>query len=147
MAYFIFVNVNNVEGTLYRMAETQNDLNNLNIIKDDYKIIEDTQENFNAVKLGIKEAIKFNNNTINYINKTNKYSDKQSLKEYVENIKNLINWFKESNSNHPSFEIWSNYYNQLNNLNLNSISYPLDKSLEQYFDDLGQPSYNILQMP
>jgi hypothetical protein len=147
MAYFIFVNVNNVEGTLYRMVETQNDLNNLNIIKDDYKIIEDTQENFNAVKFGIKEAIKFNNNTINYINKTTKYSDKQSLKEYVENIKNLINFFKENNSNHPSFEIWSNYYNQLNNLNLDSISYPLDKSLEQYFNDLGQPSYNILQMP
>jgi hypothetical protein len=57
MAYFIFVNVNNVEGTLYRMVETQNDLNNLNIIKDDYKIIEDTQENFNAVKFGIKEII------------------------------------------------------------------------------------------
>jgi hypothetical protein len=65
----------------------------------------------------------------------------------VENIKNLINFFKENNSNHPSFEIWSNYYNQLNNLNLDSISYPLDKSLEQYFNDLGQPSYNILQMP
>jgi hypothetical protein len=147
MAYFIFLNQNNVENTLYRMAETQNDLNNLNIIKDDYKIIEDTQENFNAVKFGIKEAIKFNNNTINYINKTIKYSDKQSLKESVESIKNLINLFKENSSNNPSFEIWNNYYNQLNNLNLDSISYPLDKSLEQYFDDLGQPSYNILQIP
>jgi len=35
----------------------------------------------------------------------------------------------------------------LNNLNLDSISYPLNKSLEQYFNDLGQPSFNILQLP
>jgi hypothetical protein len=36
---------------------------------------------------------------------------------------------------------------QLNNLNLDSITYPLNKSLEQYFNDLGQPSLNPLQIP
>jgi hypothetical protein len=40
-----------------------------------------------------------------------------------------------------------NYYTQLNNLNLDNITYPLNKSLEQYLSDLGQPSYNILQLP
>ena len=34
-----------------------------------------------------------------------------------------------------------------NNLNLDNIVFPLEKSLEQYFKDLGQPSYNILQLP
>ena len=63
MAYFIFLNLDNVEGTLYKIAETENDLNNLNIIKSDYKIIEDTQENFDAVKFSTKNAIKFNNNS------------------------------------------------------------------------------------
>jgi hypothetical protein len=36
---------------------------------------------------------------------------------------------------------------QLNNLNLDSITYPLNKSLEQYFSDLGQTSLNPLQIP
>jgi hypothetical protein len=147
MAYFIFLNQNNVEGTLYKIAETENDLNSLNIIKSDYKIIEDTQENFNAVKLGTKEAIKFNNNAINYVNLQIKYNEKKVLKEYIENYKIKIQQFKENNINNSSFNIWNNYYNQLNNLNLDNITYPLNKSLEQYFNDLNQTSFNILQLP
>ena len=149
MAYFIFLNQDDIEGTLHKIAETENDLNNLNIIKSDYKIIEDTQENFDAIKLGTKDAIKFNNNLIIYINKTVKYNDKESLKEYVEGVKKSITSFKDNNLNNPSFNLWNNYYNQLNSLNLNSnsISYPLNKSLEQYLNDLGQTSLNPLQLP
>jgi hypothetical protein len=147
MAYFIFLNQDNIDGTLHKIAETENDLNNLNIIKSDYKIIEDTQENFDAVKFGTKDAIKFNNNLITYINKTVKYNNKELLKEYVECIKKGITAFKDNNLNKPSFNLWNNYYNQLNSLNLNSISYPLNKSLEQYLSDLGQTSLSPLQLP
>jgi hypothetical protein len=39
MSYFIFVkDLNNVEGTIYRIAENQDDLNNLNITQSIYKI-------------------------------------------------------------------------------------------------------------
>ena len=51
MVYFIFgKNLDNIEGTIYRIAENQSDLNNLNILQSDYKIIEDSQSNFNLVK-------------------------------------------------------------------------------------------------
>jgi hypothetical protein len=147
MAYFIFLNLNNIEGTLHKIAETENDLNNLNIIKSDYKIIEDTQENFDAIKLGTKDVVKFNNNLITYLDKTVVYSNKELLKNYVENFKKSITSFKDNNLNNPSFNLWNNYYNQLNSLNLNSISYPLNKSLEQYFKDQGQTSLSPLQLP
>jgi len=147
MAYFIFLNLDNVEGSLSRIAETENDLNNLNIIKSDYKIIEDTQENFNEVKLSTKNAIKFNNNLITYINKTVIFKDKESLKNYIEGFKRDIISFKDSNLNNPSFNLWNNYYDQLNSLNLDNITYPLNKSLEQYFNDIGQPSLSPLQLP
>ena len=69
MAYFIFLkNLDNIEGTLSRIAETENDLNNLNIIKDDYKIIEESQENFDLVKFSKKSANKYNGNTIIFEN-------------------------------------------------------------------------------
>jgi hypothetical protein len=147
MAYFIFLNLDNVEGSLSRIAETENDLNNLNIIKSDYKIIEDTQENFNEVKLGKKNAIKFNDNLITYIDKTVIFKDKESLKNYIEGFKRDIICFKDSNLNNPSFNLWNNYYKQLNLLNLDNITYPLNKSLEQYFNDIEQPSLNPLQLP
>jgi len=147
MSYFIFnKNQENLDGVIYKIAETEVDLNNLNIIKTDYKIIEDTQENFDNVKLNKKIVIKYINNTITYIDEIHNFN-KDSLKIYVENFKKQIQTFLNNNYNHPLLSKWNNYYNQLNNLNLDNITYPLNKSLEQYFNDLGQPSLNPLQLP
>jgi len=147
MAYFIFLkNSDNIEGTIYRIAENQSDLNNLNIDKSIYKIIEVSQSSFDDVKYGTKEAIKYNGEIITYLN-TLVSLNKKELINYVDSFKKNINSFKENNTNHSLFDRWSNYYNQLNNLNLDNITYPLNKSLEQYFKDLGQPSLNTLQLP
>jgi hypothetical protein len=148
MSYFIFLkNLDNVEGTLYRVAENQSDLNNLNISQSCYKIIEDSQYNFNLIKYGDKIPLKYNNDVITYVDGQNLYKNKIELGVYLEYFKNIINNFLIYNQSHLLFNRWNNYYNQLNNLNLDSITYPLNKSLEQYFDDLGQPSYSILQIP
>ena len=67
MAYFIFLkNCDNIQNTIYRIAENESDLNNLNIDLNNYKIIEDSQENFNAVKYSTKDIMKYDNNVITY---------------------------------------------------------------------------------
>jgi len=148
MSFFIFFkNCDNKNGVLYRIAENQNDLNNLNIIQSDYKIIEDSQENFNAVKYNTKTIDKYSDNEIFYVNNSMKFVDKKTLQEYINNLSFLIQSFLNSNLNHPLYNQWNNYNNQITNLNLDNITYPLNKSLEQYFNDLGQPSFNILQLP
>jgi len=149
MAFFIFQNnLDNVENTLYRIAENENDLDNLNIIKSVYKIIEDSENNFNAVKFGIKYVSKYNNNSITFIdNQSINFKSKDGVRTYIDCLKLPIQQFLDNNLNHPLFNRWKDYYNQLNNLNLDSITYPMNKSIEQYFNDLGQPSYNILQIP
>jgi len=148
MSYFIFLkNLDNIGGTIYKIAENQSDLNNLNINQPDYKIIEDSQSNFDLVKFGQKFVEKYNNNLITYINQTFLYKNGDELQNYINNFKQQIKQFTNNNPNHPLLNQWNNYYNQLNNLNLDNVTYPLEKSLEQYFNDLGQPSYNILQLP
>jgi len=148
MAYFVFFkNFDNIEGSLYRIAENQSDLNNLGITQSDYKIIEDSQNNFNFVKFGNKFITKYSNNEITYIDTNTIFKNKNNLQFYVNNLKNTIKLFLENNTNHSSFNVWNTYYNQLNSLDLDSITYPLNKSLEQYFNDLEQPSYSILQLP
>ena len=148
MSYFIFLkDSDNIEATIYKIAENQSDLNNLNILQNSYKIIEDSQSNFNSVKLRTKLPIKYNINTITYIDQIISFKDKNKIQNYVNSFKQQIKNFTDSNPNHPSFNLWDNYYNQLNNLNLDSITYPLDKSLEQYFSDVGQTSLNPLQIP
>jgi len=150
MAYFIFAkNLDAVENTISRIAENENDLNNLNLIQSDYKIIEDSQTNFNLVKYGQKCPKKYINNTIVYedIFYDALFSKKEPLRYYVEDYINRIKQFLDLNKNHPSFNMWNDYYSQLKNLNLDTVTYPLGKSLEQYFKDQGQASLNPLQLP
>jgi hypothetical protein len=148
MSFFIFQrNSDNVEGAIYRIAENQSDLSNLNIIASDYKIIEDSQDNFNLVKYGNKFPEKYNGNNITYVDQIIAFTTKEELQGYVNNFKNEIKQFTNNNPNHPLFSRWNNYYNQLNDLNLDSIQYPLNNSLEQYFKDQSLPSFNILQVP
>ena len=62
---------------------------------------------------------------------------------FKENIQNFLN----QNPNHPDKIKWSNYLSQLTNFDLNSLNYPFTKSLVEHFNDIGQPSLNILQLP
>jgi hypothetical protein len=148
MSYFIFLpNLNNVEGTLYRIAENESDLNNLNINKVDYKIIEDNQLNFDNVKYGLKYVENYINDIITYKDNITIFEKKEVLDSCVKKFKKQIKNFTDSNKSHALFNKWENYYIQLSSLDLDTITYPLNKSLEQYFKDLGQPSLNILQIP
>jgi hypothetical protein len=162
MAYFIFIkDADNLEGSLSKIAEDQSDLNNLNLNQPSYKIIEDSLENFNAFKYGTKLIKSYNNNTINYENRNIPYfkddtnlsgtvvfqTAKENLKMYINDFKLKIQTFTKNNQNHPLLNRWNNYYSQLNSLNIDSITHPLNTSLETYFNNLGQPSYHILQIP
>jgi len=150
MAYFIFLkNLDNINNTLYRIAENQSDLNNLNIDQNSYKIIEDSQINFDSVKYGQKYVEKYNNDIISYLDISYEYSfiNKDQLNEYIQNVISEIKQFLKNNLNHPLFSRWNDYCNQLQSLNLDSITYPLNKSLEQYFKDQNLPSLNPLQTP
>ena len=148
MSYFIFLkDFDNIEGAIYRIAENHLDLDNLNINQSLYKIIEESQNNFNLVKYGNKSIVKYNNDTITYIDQINLFKDKKALQSYINNFKQQIKSFTDNNSNHPLYNLWNNYYTQLNNLNLDNISYPLNISLEQHLNDLEQPSLNPLQIP
>jgi hypothetical protein len=148
MAYFLFVkNLDNQDATICRIAENESDLNNLNLDKEQYKIIEDTQANFDLVKYNTKRIKSYTGNIINYENQDIFFNQKEHLEAYIKGLKIAISYFLDSNKNHPLYSKWNNYYNQLTNLNTSSISYPLNKSLEQYFNDQGQTSLNTLQLP
>ena len=147
MAYFIFQkDRDGMEGTLYRIAENESSLNNLNIEKSHYKIIEETENNFNLVKYSNKSVFCYNQNIITYKDEIRNFT-KKSLEQYINNYKKQILNYLDVNKNHALFNIWNDNYNQLDNFNLNSIEYPFNKSLEQHFKDQNLPSFSPLQIP
>jgi len=145
MAYFIFEK-NNID--LFKIAENSVDLNNLNgVSTSHYNIVEDNQINFNNVKYGTKFPQGVQDGIITYVDMPKLPFTKEFLSNYIKNYKYIIKNFLDNSPNNPSFNSWNNYYNQLSNLNLDTITYPLNISLEQYFKDLNQPSYHPLQLP
>jgi hypothetical protein len=148
MSYFIFgKNLSDIPGSLYRIAENDSDFNNLNIIDSYYKIIQDSQENFDLVKYGTKFISEYNGDTVVYVDADVLFKDKNSLDIYISNFKKNIKTFLDTNPNHPLFNKWNAYFSQLSNLNTTAIEYPFNKSLEQYFKDLSQTSLHPLQLP
>lgn len=147
MAYFIFNPIENSAGTLFKIAENQNDLNNLNIILSNYKIIQDSQENFNSVKHDTKTVISYSENIILYGDANITFENYSSLSLYIINIKQLIKNFLDNNKTHVSYSLWNDYYSQLSSLDVNSLTYPFNKSLEQYFKEQGLISLSTLQLP
>jgi len=148
MAYFIFAkNFDNLEGSIYKIAENQTDLNNLAIHQENYKIIEISQPDFDSVKYGLKLIIKYNNDAITYQDYSYSFLKKEYLVADVDQFKSRIKNFLNNNANSPLYTRWNDYYNQLNSLNTNDIEFPLNKSLEQYFKDQNKSSLNPLQLP
>jgi hypothetical protein len=140
---------------VYRIAKNQNDLNYLNIIQSDYNIVEISEEDFDAIRTYAKYPITYENGIISYDNLLPiHFTDKEIIQNYIETYKNNIKIFLDGNQTHPYFNMWNDYYNQLhdlkeqlNNLEFNELNFPSNKSLTQYFDDLGKVSLNILQLP
>ena len=149
MAYFIFrKNSDNLEGTIYRVAETSTDLNNLILNQSDYKIIEDNNVNFDNIKLNLISIQKYNNDSITFIEDNFPgFWNVEFLKSYVDEQKKAIESFTKNNSNHPYFNQWNSYYNQLNNLNFSDFTFPTTINLEQYFKNNNQPYFYSLQLP
>ena len=69
MSYFIFLkNSEGVISSLVKIAENQSDLNNSTLNLSDYTVIEDTQQNFDSVRLGSKFVVSYSANIITYEN-------------------------------------------------------------------------------
>jgi hypothetical protein len=150
MAYIIFTkNTENQTGTLYRIAENETDLNILKINNDVYTTIQDTQTNFNSVKLNLKDIISYNGNTIVYQDSLNNYLTKEGLLIYVGNLKKVLKQFLDNNSSHSWYNKVNNYYNIISSPTIldDITTYPFTKSFEQYLSEKNIEFLNPLQIP
>lgn len=141
MAFVLFNNNSDV----YAIAENENYLNNLNIIKSDYNIFSISNENFTFIRLNQK-SIALKNGVIVYENIINNFN-KENLAMYINRFLYKINDFLKNNSNHLFFQLWKDYDTLLKSLDLNNIEYPLNKSLEEYLEQNGSIALNTLQVP
>jgi hypothetical protein len=146
MAYYVFSKENIT--SIYRIIENSNELNSYNLIPNAYHILEDSnQQNFLDCVLNKKHPVG-SENIVTYIDiYPISYKNKEELDKDVLIFKQNIKAFLNNNPNNLLFNKWNDYYNQLSSLNTNNIKYPLESSIEQYFNNQNQPFLHTLQIP
>jgi hypothetical protein len=135
MAYLIFSKREILkENDLYRIAETEEHLNGLNILKNDYIIKTISDEDFNNLKSESKKIESINGDQITYVDfiKT-KPLEKQEFDKILENKKEFCQDILNRKQNKPVIlELVQQYLTALNNIDTSTISFPLDKNFTQY---------------
>jgi hypothetical protein len=153
MSYYVFNNIENLNGTLYKVAENLNDLNV--ILNSDaqqrYKIINNNSVDFNLIRKEIKLPVKFVGNEVIFLDKDldHQYDTLKMVQDLINITKKPIKDWLDTHNEHVSYVKWNNFYNQLSNINLNSISYPTKLTLGEIFTSINSNSIflNNLELP
>jgi hypothetical protein len=147
MAYFIYNKFS--EKCIYKIAENDSDLNSLNIPQEDYLIVTVNQNDFDSVRLNNKYVLNYNGSV--QLQDLNNYFNRTFLTQTINSNIKVISFFLEAQPQSVVFQKWLNYSNLLKNLDVNTIiptlNGVLEISLEQYLQNQGQTSLNILQIP
>ena len=155
MAYVIIAN-----NQIYRIASNETEKNELNINETDYIIKEISEADF--LRLRKDDVItSFANDTLTITNKdeentiigsTSEEIKEESIKvlrQYHEDLIKKLDAFLngDNNSGKSLYSTIQSYRNYLSNLDYDSLTYPLNKTWEQYCHDNSISYISALQIP
>tara|TARA_R110000851_G_scaffold148685_1_gene289040 strand:- start:4431 stop:4883 length:453 start_codon:yes stop_codon:yes gene_type:complete len=150
MSYIICQkNKENEDYTLVTICENETDKNQLNLDLDEHKTIAIDTTLFNELRLGVKRFKTYaSDNSLTFDeHPETEFTELSDLSSCINSVVKQIDCFLISNNTHPQYDKWNNYKNQLNSLDLSTITFPLTKSLEQHLEDSSLTSLNPLQIP
>jgi len=155
MAYVIISN-----NQIYRIASNETEKNELNINQNDYIVKDISDADFLRIK---KDDVytSFANDTLTITNKDEdntiigatpeeiKEESIKFLKQYHEELIKLFDVFLigENNSSKSLYSTIQSYRDYLSNFNYDSLTYPLNKTWEQYCHDNSISYISPLQIP
>tara|TARA_R110000803_G_scaffold120566_1_gene188606 strand:- start:2660 stop:3130 length:471 start_codon:yes stop_codon:yes gene_type:complete len=156
MAYFIF----NTDNEIVKIAANDTDRDALNLNLPDYNVVSVTDDQFNSV-ISNEKKITYEGTTLTLtgigeevgdidpeIGRATSISCSQvNLEKHIGEIKKLLKYFLVNNSEHIKFTECQNYYNYLDNLDMSTLTFPLDGHWEKYCIDNSIPFIHPLQIP
>lgn len=143
MAYAIATD-NNV----YNIAANLLEKDDLNVSYDIYNAIEISDEDFLKVKKNLAK-ITISGDTATITSLEGPFIlDEEALKNYIDIVLDKINLFiAAGNTEKILYSDINEYKNYLDNLNLSTITFPLDSTWEQYCEDNEITYFHTLQIP
>ena len=131
-----YIILNKSTNGIYAVVENDSHKNEFNTNFYDVKTINETS--FNNIVLSVVDVTTNDNgNTFSYVYIKNGplpyLLSKENFVNYINNLKNNLNNFLESNPNSAIYTKATIFLNSLNTLNINSINFPLSTTVEEYF--------------
>ena len=138
-----------IEGHVYNIAANLLEKDDLNVSYNTATAIEISDADFLKVKKNIAEiTISGDTATITDLGEAITFIDEVSLKNYIDILLWKITAFIDAgNTSKILFSDINNYKNNLENLDLSTITFPLNSSWEQYCETNSITYLHLLQIP
>ena len=136
---------------VHKIASNETEKNEINIFFPPAVAHKISDDEFNKIKKNTA-VLNFVNNTISVVDFdiNQSFADADALKRYHATIKPLINDFLEPSTGNDTKSLHNSiqsYSNTLESFDYSSITYPLDKSWEQYCEENSITYVHPLQIP
>tara|TARA_Y100001937_G_C7088720_1_gene316643 strand:- start:110 stop:550 length:441 start_codon:yes stop_codon:yes gene_type:complete len=136
---------------VHKIASNETEKNEINIFFPPAVAHTISDDEFNKIKKNTA-VLNFVDNTISVVDfdVNQSFSDADALKRYHATIKPLIDDFLEPSTGNETKSLHStiqSYSNTLESFDYSSITYPLDKSWEQYCEENSITYVHPLQIP
>jgi len=105
-----------------------------------------TDEDFNSVRLNQKD-LSVSDGVLNTTDVEYGFQNEEELKEYIDNVIKSLDGFLINNSSNPMFNSLQTYRTFLNEFDVSTITFPYEKSWEEYCNDNSITFYHTLQIP
>ena len=144
MAYLIV----NDQNCVYKIAENDTDKNNLNCTFPPYTTIDISDVDFLKVKQNLVD-ISISDGSATFTDRIDPDISitEEDVKDQHKNLIKYIEQFLRNNSSNPFYTPCQNYCNYLETLDYSSITFPLNKTWEQYCEDNSIAYFHPLQIP
>jgi len=142
MAYLIF----NSDNNLVKIAANDSDRDSQNIVLSDHSVVSVSDADFLKIKTNASVA-NYDGTNVTITDTSVSFQNEENLKTTLKIIIKPITDFLENNQDHSLYAGLNNYKEYLENFDTSSITFPLEKSWEQYCNENSITYYHPLQIP
>lgn len=142
MAYLIF----NSDNNLVKIAANDSDRDSQNIILSDHSVVSVSDADFLKVKTGIVK-LSYDGTNVSFTDTNGSITDENMLKSIFQNILNQLEEFLLVNQSNALYNSLKDYKHALESFDTSSITFPLNKTWEQYCNENSITFYHPLQIP
>jgi len=143
MSYLIF----NTDNNIVKIAANDSDRDSQNIILANYNVTDISDSDFLKIRTGAATAT-YDGTNVTITDSTGNFIENENdLKVILEQTISFISQFLNENEDNSLYSPLNNYKNYLKNFDTSSLTFPLNKSWEEYCNENSITFYHPLQIP